>query len=313
MRSRRALHAIGICSNGLVTEMISLGQYPLVSIGMSVRNCQATLPLAVASIVAQTYANWELLLIDDGSMDQTLEVARRFVDPRIKIYADGESRGLPYRLNQALELSRGQLFARMDGDDMAYPQRLERQVAYLKAHPAVDVIGSSIMYFQRDGMARGKRLAPETHRAICSRPADGFPMAHPTYVGHLAWFRRFQYDETAIRCEDQDLLLRAHSASTFGNIPEILLGYRQEKLGLRKTLRGRRSYVRSAIRELGPRGRLWQSLRIVIAQGSRAAVEVVFVTIGMEEQLLQRRAQALTTEEKVAWVEARTRVKQCIQ
>src|SRR4051794_36827493 len=115
---------------------------PLVSIGMPVRNNEKTLGVAVRSIVRQTYPQWELLLINDGSTDGTLEVARGFCDERIRVIDEPESRGLPARLNQAVAAARGEYFARMDGDDLSYPERLERQVAYLQAHPEVDLVGA---------------------------------------------------------------------------------------------------------------------------------------------------------------------------
>ncbi|PSB51390.1 glycosyltransferase family 2 protein, partial [Chroococcidiopsis cubana CCALA 043] len=91
---------------------------PLVSIGMPVFNCEQVLTSAVNSIVNQTYQNWELILIDDGSKDKTLEVANSFSDPRIKVISDGLNLKLPRRLNQAISLSKGKYFARMDGDDI---------------------------------------------------------------------------------------------------------------------------------------------------------------------------------------------------
>jgi glycosyltransferase involved in cell wall biosynthesis len=91
---------------------------PLVSIGMPVFNCERTLSTAIQSILNQTYANWELIIIDDGSKDKTLEIAKSFRDPRIEVINDGQNQRLPIRLNQAIALSRGKYFARMDGDDV---------------------------------------------------------------------------------------------------------------------------------------------------------------------------------------------------
>jgi glycosyltransferase involved in cell wall biosynthesis len=86
---------------------------PLVSIGMPVFNCERTLSTAIQSILNQTYSNWELIIIDDGSRDKTLEVANSFRDPRIEVINDGQNQRLPIRLNQAIALSRGKYFARI--------------------------------------------------------------------------------------------------------------------------------------------------------------------------------------------------------
>ena len=234
-------------------EHIAPSEQPVVSIAMPVRNCERTLKLAVGSILAQTYPSWELLLIDDGSSDGTAEIARSFQDSRIIVYSDGMARGLVARLNQAIALSRAKYFARMDGDDVAYPERLERQLAYLESHPDVDLIGAAILVFGQDGTPLGKRVVRPDHEAICSTPASGFGLAHPTYVGRLEWFRRHGYREQALRCEDQDLLLRTYRCSRFANVPEILLGYREETIALRKLLPARRSLPGPCSRNFGGR------------------------------------------------------------
>jgi glycosyltransferase involved in cell wall biosynthesis len=107
------------------------GSQPLVSVGMPVRNCGKTLRAAIRSILWQTYPRWELLILDDASTDKTVEIARSFDDSRIKVLVDGVRRGLPARLNEAIFQSNGQYLARMDGDDVAYPERLERQIRFL--------------------------------------------------------------------------------------------------------------------------------------------------------------------------------------
>ena len=200
---------------------------PLVSIAMPVRNGARTLALAVQSILDQTYPHWELWIMDDGSTDGTPDLARSFGDPRIQVRADGGGQGISARLNQVIDLAHGSLYARMDADDVAYPQRLAEQVAYLAAHPTVDLVGAWVVVFNQAGQAAGKRTGPEAHAAICARPHAGFPIVHPTFLGHLAWFRRYQYDPRITNAQDQDLLLRAYRTSTLANVPEILLGYRE--------------------------------------------------------------------------------------
>lgn len=199
---------------------------PLVSIGMAVRNCQRTIESATRSILCQTYQNFELLVLDDGSSDETLKKVRQFDDARIRIYCDGSHKGLASRLNEALDLSRGQYFARMDGDDLAYPNRLELQFDYMQKHRDIDLVGAQVIVFRGDGIAVGKRAFPEFHAQICTRPWDGFLMAHPTFFGKRKWFSRFRYSENLNRAQDQDLLLRAYKASRFANVQTPLLGYR---------------------------------------------------------------------------------------
>ena len=113
----------------------------MVTIGMPIRNCEATLAQAIRSLQLQTFRDWNLIMIDDGSTDRTVEVASRFSDERITILVDGMHRGLPARLNQILSLTNSPYFGRMDADDIAYPQRLERQSSILK-HPEVDSVAA---------------------------------------------------------------------------------------------------------------------------------------------------------------------------
>jgi glycosyltransferase involved in cell wall biosynthesis len=272
----------------------------LISIGMSVRNNQTTLRLAVQSIINQTYPNWELLLIDDGSSDETLRVARSFDDERIKIWSDGLSLGLPARLNQAITTSRGEYFARMDGDDISYPERLERQISYLQRHPNVDLVGSWMLVYGPEGRLLGKRPAPEDHNIICARPSAGFPLAHSTFLGRIDFFRRYMYRVSAVRCEDQDLLLRTYRQSVFANVPEILYGV-GEQLYLNKLLTSRRFFAKSLFTEFRQQGRLYLAVRAVLEQGLKAMIDIAAIGSGLNYRLLRHRARPVTLTEQERW------------
>lgn len=280
---------------------IVVDEGPLVSVGMPVRNCQHTLKLAIRSMLGQTYRKWELLLIDDGSSDDTLKIAQQFADRRIRVFSDGERRGIPVRLNQAIAMSRGRYFARMDGDDVAYPARLERQVNYLETHPEVDLAGTWVIVFDPIGTPLGKRAGPEAHGDICAKPFAGFPIAHPTYVGRLEWFQRYRFNEKLPRSQDQDLLLRSYRLSQFGNVPEILLGYREERIYLRKLFTWRWYFVQAAIREFNQQGRADMAFRAVFGQVLKAIIDSLAVGSGLNYRVLQHRAQAMTSVEQQEW------------
>lgn len=276
-------------------------QMPLVSIGMPVYNCQRTLGVAIRSILLQTYQNWELFLIDDGSSDETLRVAQRFADSRIRIHSDGEWRGSPVRRNQAIAVSRGKYFACLDGDDLAYPHRFERQINYLEQHPEVDLVGAWIIVFGLGGTPLGKLAYPETHAAICARPFARFSMAHPTFVGRLEWFRHYRYDETLLKSQDQDLLLRSYRFSKFANVQEILLGYRQEKLDWRKILTSRFYHAQALNRELRKQGRSALAIRAIVEQGLKGLVDCFAVGTGLNYRILRHRARPITAAERAKW------------
>lgn len=261
---------------------------PLVSIGMAVWNCEKTLEPALQSIVNQTYQHWELLLIDDGSNDRTLAIARSFQDSRIQIVVDGLHKNLPTRLNQAVALGQGKYFARMDGDDIAYPIRLSTQVDYLERHPDVDLVGSGIVVFGKAGEALGIKGSMSSHAEICHCPRSGFYLAHPTWIGKMEWFRQHSYRIQAIRMEDQDLLLQTYQTSHFASIPSVLLGYRSETLSLEKMLKGR-YYFAISLLENAIVEHNYSFIVGIFEQVAKALVDIFAMTTGLERKVLKHR------------------------
>jgi glycosyltransferase involved in cell wall biosynthesis len=272
---------------------------PLVSIGMSVFNCEQTLSTAIQSILNQTYANWELIIIDDGSQDKTLAIAKSFRDPRIKVITDGINQRLSIRLNQAIALSHGKYFARMDGDDVSYPERLQRQVEYLERHPEIDLLGTAGVNFDRYGRATGATPWKQSHAEICARPWVGFPMMHPTWMGKLDWFKKFQYRPNAIGMEDYEIMLRTYQTSRFAALPEILLGYRVASLSLKKILVSRYHFCISLIQK-ALRDRNLIFIYGVFLQVAKSFVEILTVPTGLGLKLMRHRLGSPVREADIA-------------
>jgi len=180
---------------------------PLISIGMPVFNNASTLRESIRSIEMQSYTNWELLIMDDGSTDESMQIAGAFADQRIKIIADRENRGLAVRMNQAVRMSRGELFARMDADDIAYPRRLSMQQSYLQEHPEVDLLGCGSLIFSSKEAACGVRIYPERHEEICASPWSGVLLMHPTWMGRIDWFRKSSYNEKLKKAQNPSVFL----------------------------------------------------------------------------------------------------------
>ncbi|KQP35806.1 hypothetical protein ASF44_21100 [Pseudorhodoferax sp. Leaf274] len=181
----------------------------------------------MASIVQQTFTDWELLLMDDGSDDGALDSVENLADPRIRILRDGKKRGIAVRLNQALDLACGQYFARMDADDVSFPDRFAKQVEVLQADGALDLVATRAIVIDEEHRITGTCQSAISHEAICARPWLGFPLPHPTWMGRTAWFRAHRYATPApYLCEDQELLLRTHAHSKFGTVDELLFAYR---------------------------------------------------------------------------------------
>jgi len=270
---------------------------------MAMRNAERTLPAALASLAGQTYRNWELILLDDGSTDGSVAAARRPADSRVTLRADGMHRGLATRLNEAIDLARGKYLARMDADDVCYPERFERQVAFLETHPDVDLLGTGAMVFAGEGAPLGLFPAQARHEEICARPWAGFYLAHPTWIGRLEWFRRHRYDPTVTKAQDQDLLLRAWDSSRYAALVEPLLGYRQEALSLGKVLAGRYFFCRALVRKARATGAPLFAVRGLTGQAAKALVELVTVPTGLGRRILRHRAQPFPEREATRWRE----------
>lgn len=272
---------------------------PLVSIAMPVYNAESTVAVAIRSILVQSFTDWELLITDDGSSDRTIEVVRRFQDSRIRIWSDKANKGLPRRLNEMIEMSRGKYFARMDADDISYPNRLERQIMFLESNPDVDLVGAWMLVFGRNGVPLGKRtgvLTANKNRFLLRT----VPIGHPTFLGKMEWFRKYRYAEFPKHFQDQHLLLRAIAESRFALIPEILLGYREESLTIRKQFRYRWSYIQSfpnLLRELG----VGRSAILIAAQVAKLLLDILAISTKLDYRILKHRAQPLTSEELRQW------------
>lgn len=270
---------------------------PLISIAMPFYDAAQTIGAAIRSILLQSYPNWELLLCDDGSSDASREIARSFDDPRVTVWGDGRRRQLGARLNECLERARGPYVARMDADDIAYPRRLEKQVRFLEDHPDVDLTGGWAVLFDGAGAPVGKRTDPAAHGDIARWPLHSFKLIHPTFMGKVSWFRRYGYRADAIRCEDHDLLFRACAASRYANLPEVVLGYRQGSMDLRKRLRSRWTWFRCAGRYVDGAGRL----RVGSVELLKCCRDAVAVSARADGAWLRSRAKALTEDELHEW------------
>jgi glycosyltransferase involved in cell wall biosynthesis len=214
---------------------------PLISVAMPVYNAGEYLADAVNSIIAQTYTNWELFIIDDGSTDNAIDSIKLIKDVRIKILKDGLNKGLAARLNQAIGLAKGQYFARMDHDDISMPERFKMQIDALEANPNLDLIASRALTINSKSKVIGQLPFALTHQQICAKPWRGFYMPHPALMGRLDWFKKYKYASPApYFCEDQELLLRTYKQSQFACLEQVLLQYRmRDTLNLIKSIKTR--------------------------------------------------------------------------
>ena len=203
------------------------GREPLVSVVLPAHNAAAYLDSCLSSLASQTFSDFEVVLIDDGSTDGTRQIAQAWADRdgRIRPYSR-ESRGLAHTLNEGIELSRGEWIARMDADDICLPHRLRAQLDCLKAH-AASICGGGMRVFGGGRRERDFRH-PTDEKAIKTQLLFDTPFVHPSVVARRDLLLKYKYDY-AFRCaEDYELWTRISlSGARMVNTPEIVLRYRR--------------------------------------------------------------------------------------
>jgi glycosyltransferase involved in cell wall biosynthesis len=271
---------------------------------MPVYNCESTIACSIVSVLNQSFVDWELIIIDDGSTDRTREIAASFNDPRIAIFGGGENKGLAARLNECVGKARGKYFARMDGDDIAYPERLKKQVKYLDCHQEVDLLGAGCVVFRGDGEAYGLRCKKmSSHAEVCGNSLIGLSVIHPTWIGRIEWFLRNPYRCEFRLTEDRELLMRTRDTSHFAVLFEPLLGYREDNVSLRKTLPARYHLCRAYLEDAFVRGHVLYGFGGVIFQLIKAVIDGVAIGAGLQHKILRHRAPFLPDEIRQEWNE----------
>lgn len=200
---------------------------PLVSVVMSARNAAATLSRAMDSLLVQTYTALEIVVVNNGSTDATGELLAAYArqDARVRVVTNEQDRGLAAALNKGLAHATGEFVARMDADDVARPRRLERQVAFLRAHPEIAVCGAAIC--KRFSGRRVTAYFPSTHDEIRAQLLFHTGFAHPTVMWRRAAFERagLRYDESWQTTEDYEFWSRALETLRGANLGDVLLDY----------------------------------------------------------------------------------------
>lgn len=208
------------------TEGTSKSDLPLVSVSMPVFNSERYIAEAIESILAQTYTNFELIIVDDGSSDRTREIVDQFTDPRIiKIYSD-QNRGLITTRNLIAGIAKGKYLALLDADDQAFPERLAIQVEFLEKNQA-DLCGAD--HYTLNQVTGERKNSKQRHSnadiqallSVCS------PVCNPAMMGKLEIFKQFPYKASYMHAEDYCLWTEiALAGYRFANIKKKLITYR---------------------------------------------------------------------------------------
>jgi glycosyltransferase involved in cell wall biosynthesis len=271
-----------------------------VTVGLPFLNAGGTLADAIRSVLAQTWDDWELLLVDDGSSDGSVQIARSIQDSRVRVVSDGAHQGLTARLNQIAGLARGRYLARMDADDLMHPERLRRQVCFLDENPRVDLVDTATITIDEANEPlglRGERPLNTDPRAVLR---SGL-LVHPTVTGRTVWFRGHPYDGRFVRAEDHELWLRTCRNTTFARLNEPLFFYREGLSGnLRNYLRSAKT-VRKILRVYGPETVGYGEMALLLARSYlKSGAYWTYTMLSRQDRLIRARTRPLSTVEESA-------------
>ena len=222
-----------------------MGPGPEVTVLMPVYNGASFLPEAIESILRQTFRDFEFLIIDDGSLDDSCSIVERYGDPRIRLLKNATNLGIVARLNQGFRCARGKYIARMDCDDISLPARLQKQYDYMEAHPDVRVCGTWIDCF---GELKERWRYPLEHREIACRMLFSSPIGHATamFRRQLLGEQHACYAEDFPCAEDYELWSRLCLVTQLANLGEVLYRYRRHRA--QSVIRDRARQTESAAR-----------------------------------------------------------------
>ena len=203
---------------------------PLVSVIIPVYNAETTIDECIESVIKQSYDNLEILIIDDGSTDNSYKKLQQYKnqDNRIILFRR-ENKGLQYTLNQLINESKGSFIARMDADDICHIDRINKQISYVIKHN-IDICGAQVEFI--DSKSQKIRRRSVINKPIYDENIKGYllydtPFWHPTVLGHSEVFKNNLYDEKCTAYEDYDLWARlALKNYRMANLSEVLLMYR---------------------------------------------------------------------------------------
>lgn len=254
---------------------------PLISVLVPVYNCEVYLEQALESILAQSFRDFEVICVDDGSKDKSLEILRAFEDrdSRVRVLSRANT-GIVGALNDAFALAQGSLIARMDGDDIALPDRFAKQVSYLAEHPDCIALGTRVRLIDPEGDALRLWSTETEHEAIDREHMSGRggAITHPSVmIRREALETLGGYRNECNLAEDLDLFLRLAELGRIENLPDVLLEWRMHLSSTGATKREQQRAAASlAVREAHERrGLALSSIPSLKAQPEREEFEIL--------------------------------------
>lgn len=209
---------------------------PKVSVILPVFNAENYLKDSIQSILNQSYRNYEVIAVDDGSSDNSLAILRQYEEelPNFKVIVNQENKGNSFTLNQAIDASKGEYTMRMDADDIIDDDKIKKQVTFLAKNPDIDVVGCGYHRITNNGEILFTRNVPVSHKDIVKLldfrkfwiSGPNFEITDGTLMAKTSWFKKWKYDANIFYSQDFELICRSLSASKFANLSEALYYYR---------------------------------------------------------------------------------------
>lgn len=267
---------------------------PEVTIGLPFFNNAHTVELAVRSVFAQTFQDWRLILIDDGSTDDSFARLASIDDSRVELISDGANLGLATRLNQVTERTESALLARMDADDVMHPTRLERQVDAMYSEASPSLVFTDAVSIDATGRPTGYRQSARDPSA--SSYFRNSPYIHPTLLGRTDWFRCHPYDPSYMRCQDQELWVRTMGQQTTVAIEEPLLYLREAGTISSSKYATSMAGTRRVLGEHGPHILGQMRTQLLVTQTYvKQSVYMIAERLGQTDALVRTRATSLAS------------------
>lgn len=275
---------------------------PLISIVIPAYNAEATLPTALASLVAQTYHDWECIIIDDGSEDETAGIGARSArnESRFRYFRLAENRGRGAARQVGLEMASGHFLAMLDADDWVYPDKLERQIDVFRSVPDSILVSTGMAIADENGDLTGVRYLAEPGSSPASRPPIGLgtvPVAFAPSMIEINAAKRTGFDSSLKRSEDRDFLLRLLMKNRHCVLPDLTYVYNElasvDYVNVRDSIRSGMEVIEKYRAQLP--GQYWASR---LKLNLHLAAYWVFFTFGYGAWIIGRRSAEPTAQER---------------
>lgn len=272
-----------------------------ITVGIPFYNAELYLENAICSVLAQTHPHWELILIDDGSTDKSLEIAKAYekADSRIRVISDGVNKRLASRLNQIIREAKFDFIARMDADDLMSNDRLEKQLITLEKNPSIDLVTSGILTIDHDNSLTGIRIS-RNYQMNAEMILNGLTnLVHASLLARKDWYMRNPYNEERVIAQDYELWLTAAKKKDLNYIvlEEPLYWYRvAENVTYDKLMKGYNTQIK--VINAHYKGLIPNSKKNKIIRKFRAKIVIVksLHKLNLLSLLLKRRSDKVTTD-----------------